>query len=91
MYHERQRQDKKQLIKELTELRQRIAELENQKQAGETLRESENQYRNLADNSLVGIYKTGLEGRILYVNRALCRILGYKSPENRLRERKRPY
>ena len=71
---------KKQLIKELSELRQRITQLENQKQARETLRESENQYRNLADNSLVGIYKTGLEGRIIYVNQALCRILGYKSP-----------
>ena len=76
---------KKQLIEELTEVRQRIAELEkandNKKRAEGTLQESERQFRKLADNSLVGIYKTDLEGRILYVNQALCRILGYESPE----------
>ena len=77
---------KKQLIEELIELRRRIAELANQKQAEETLQESEKQYRNLADNSLVGIYKTSLEGKILYANEALCRIFGYESTKKMMSE-----
>ena len=46
------------------------------------LRDSERQYRNLVDNALVGIYKTDLEGNILYVNEALIKMLEFESPED---------
>jgi two-component system cell cycle sensor histidine kinase/response regulator CckA len=46
------------------------------------LRESEKQYRNLVDNALVGIYKTDLEGNILYANEALIEMLGFESYED---------
>ncbi len=42
--------------------------------------ESEEQYRNLFENSVVGMYQTSPDGTILRVNRALCDILGYSSP-----------
>ena len=48
----------------------------------EALRESEKQYRNLVDNALVGIYKTDLEGNILYANEALIEMLGFESYED---------
>jgi two-component system, sensor histidine kinase and response regulator len=43
------------------------------------LESSERRYRQLVHRSLAGIYRTTLEGRILEVNEALCRILGYRS------------
>jgi PAS domain S-box-containing protein len=51
------------------------------KRTEEALRESEKQYRNLVDYAPVGIYKTDLEGNILYVNDALIEIMGFASFE----------
>ncbi len=42
--------------------------------------ESEEQYRNLFENSVVGMYQTSPDGGILRVNLALCEMLGYSSP-----------
>lgn len=56
------------------------------KQAEEALRESEKQYRNLVDNSPVGIYTTNIKGDILFVNEALARMAGYDSPADMMKE-----
>jgi PAS domain S-box-containing protein len=81
---------KKELIDELVELQQRIVELEaaavTHKQTDKALRESERKYRDLIDNSLVGIYRTNLEGKILYVNEALTKMLDFNSPEEMMSE-----
>jgi diguanylate cyclase (GGDEF)-like protein/PAS domain S-box-containing protein len=50
------------------------------KRVEEALKESENTYRNLADNALVGIYKTSMKGDILYVNEAMLKMLEFGSP-----------
>lgn len=44
------------------------------------LKESEIKYRNLVENSLVGIYSTSTNGDFLFVNQALCNILRYNTP-----------
>ncbi|MFH0730619.1 MAG: ATP-binding protein [Pseudomonadota bacterium] len=63
--------------KALTLLEQEIAErisIENK------LRDSEEQYRDIFENSLEGIFKTTPRGRLLSINPALARILGFSSP-----------
>jgi two-component system cell cycle sensor histidine kinase/response regulator CckA len=67
------------LVRANEQLRQKI---EERKQAEEALRGSERQYRNLVDNALVGIYKTDLEGNILYVNEALIKMMEFESLED---------
>ncbi|MBU2560341.1 PAS domain-containing sensor histidine kinase [archaeon] len=57
-----------------------IRDVTIRKQANDLIRESEGRYRNLAENALVGIYKTNLEGKILYANKALSDMLGFGSP-----------
>ncbi len=52
-----------------------------QKILEQDLLKSENRYRNLFDNSLVGVYQTSLEGKLLYVNQAMADIFGYESPD----------
>jgi len=47
----------------------------------DALSESEEKYKNLVDNALVGVFKTNLEGVILFVNNALARMLKYESPD----------
>ncbi len=60
-----------QLIKENEELCQSLAEL----------RKTENLYRSLADNALVGITRTNLKGKLLYANSTYLSIFGYDTFE----------
>ena len=69
---------KVQLIEELAETRQRIAELE----AVETERKrAEERFRSTFENTTIGLYRTTPDGRILMANPALVRMLGYSSFE----------
>jgi PAS domain S-box-containing protein len=47
----------------------------------QALREAEEKFRGIFENSVEGIYQTSLDGRFLRVNPALARIYGYASPE----------
>lgn len=46
---------------------------------------SERKYRALVDNALVGVYKTNLEGKYLYVNEAMAKIFDFPSSEEIIR------
>ena len=52
-------------------------DITERKEAEERLRISEEKYRKLFDNSLVGVFSTTLSGQILYINRALSELLEY--------------
>jgi len=72
-----------QLIKELKKLRLHVAKLEQtetkHKQAEEALQETEELFRTIFENSVIGMYRTTPDGRILMANPALVRMLGYPS------------
>jgi PAS domain S-box-containing protein len=50
------------------------------------LRQSEEKYRAMYENSLEGIYQVSLQGRMLNANPAMARILGYASPDQLVAE-----
>jgi len=58
-----------------------IRDITQRKKAEEALRESEQCFRNIFDNTVVGLYRTTPDGRILMANPALLRMLGYSSFE----------
>lgn len=82
---------KKELVEEIVQLRQTVDDLTISRaedmQAEEVLRYSEKTYRNLVENSLVGISKATITGRFIYVNEALVTICEYDSPEELVQER----
>lgn len=47
----------------------------------EALRESEERFRSLFENAVLGLYRTTPDGQILLANPALCKMLGYASFE----------
>jgi diguanylate cyclase (GGDEF)-like protein/PAS domain S-box-containing protein len=71
-------------------LEQKIGALEEEaakgRWAAEALKETEKQLCDLADNSLVGVYRTNLQGEILSVNKALAKMLEFESPEEMMSE-----
>jgi PAS domain S-box-containing protein len=50
------------------------------------LKQSEEKYRKLVDNSIVGVFKLTLEGEMLFANNALIRMLEYASVDAFLNE-----
>ena len=55
------------------------------KRADEALRESEARYRGIFEGAIEGIYRVSLEGKLLFANPAMAKILGYDSAEDFLR------
>jgi len=76
---------KEQLIEELTFMRKRIVEQDvtasDRMVVEEALQKSREEYRNIFENAIVGIYRTSPEGRFLTANLTAARLLGYESSE----------
>jgi PAS domain S-box-containing protein len=53
--------------------------------AQEALRQSEEKFRGIFENTLVGIFQSTPEGRYITVNPACARMFGYSSPEDMIR------
>jgi PAS domain S-box-containing protein len=56
-------------------------DITERKQADEALARSEEEFRTLADNALVGIYRSTLKGEILYVNETMAHMMGFETRE----------
>ena len=54
-------------------------DLANRTRMAEALRESEERFKSLFENAVLGIYRTTPDGRILLANPALCKMLGCAS------------
>jgi len=76
---------KEQLLNELAELRQRVAELEaseaERRRVEEALRESEERYRHIFEHSPIGIGISSLDGKVVTANKAMQAITGYSAEE----------
>ena len=59
-------------------------DITERKRAEEALREAEQKYRNIFENSVDGIYQTTSDGRYITANPALARMYGYDSTEELL-------
>ncbi|MFA5973697.1 MAG: PAS domain S-box protein [Lentimicrobiaceae bacterium] len=56
-------------------------DISTRKQAEEELRSSEEKFRSVYENSVIGIYRTTLEGKVVMCNKKLLQMLGYDSLE----------
>jgi PAS domain S-box-containing protein len=65
---------------------QTLAEAIERRESAENLAKSEEKYRSLVDNSLIGVFNSSLDGQFLFVNDALARIYDFDSPEQMLAE-----
>jgi len=58
-----------------------IANISERKQAEEALRESEERYRKILENVLVGVYQVTVDGKFLFANKKMMEMFGYSSFE----------
>lgn len=63
-----------------------LRNITERKRVEETLRHSEQKYRDLVDNALVGVYRTNLKGDYLFVNEAVSNLFGFSSPEEMVKK-----
>ncbi len=61
-----------------------MTDIEKRRRAEMALRETEQRYRAIFENSISGIYQTSPEGRFMSANIALAEILGYSSVDDLL-------
>ena len=59
-----------------------VKDITARKQAEEALRESEENYRRLFDNAILGIFQSTPEDEVISVNLAFARMFGYDSPQD---------
>ena len=62
-----------------------VHDITDRRQAEETLRESEEKYRRLFDNAILGIFQSTPQGEPISVNYAFARMFGYDSPADAIR------
>lgn len=60
-------------------------DITDRKRMLDALTESERKYRKLVDNSLVGVFRSTVDGRLLFVNEAHARMAGFATPDEMLR------
>ncbi|MCK4568519.1 MAG: PAS domain S-box protein, partial [Candidatus Thorarchaeota archaeon] len=58
-----------------------LLDITEEKKGAQALEESEHRYRNLVETMDSGLSVDNTDGRITFVNDALCRMLGYDSPD----------
>jgi PAS domain S-box-containing protein len=80
----RERQLAKRVDERTHELQQEIAERKRMEWA---LRQAEEKYRSIFEESIVGIFQTTVSGRIISVNPALVRMYGYDSAKQMIAAR----
>lgn len=58
-----------------------IRDIRERREAQKVLESSEKRYKDLVENSTVGVYSSSISGEIIYVNSALVKMFGYDSKE----------
>ncbi len=58
-----------------------IDSLREKKKLEEVLKETEEHYRDIFENSVEGIYQSSLDGKLQHINSTFARLFGYDSPE----------
>ncbi len=58
-----------------------VVDITEQRRAEEALKESEERYRSIFENAVLGIFQSSPDGRLIRVNAAFAAMHGYASPE----------
>jgi PAS domain S-box-containing protein len=64
-----------------------VRDITERKQTSAALKEAEEKYRGIFENSIEGIFQSSPDGRFLSANPAIARMFGYNSPDQLISER----